>query len=104
MKKEKSVKEQSLKDGRKGQKIKKIELLSSLIKEKSLEEMRVLVKEHVNASMTLDQLFRIKLKEAAFEYFDDGHEAFQVIVMLPELSSKTIYSYEKEHKALNGDK
>jgi hypothetical protein len=103
MKKEKSVKVQS-KDGRKEQKNKKNILLSSLIKEKTLEEMRQLVKEHVNTNITLDQLFRVKLKEAAFEYFDNGNEAFQVIIMLPELSSKTIYSYEKEHKAVNGKK
>jgi len=101
MKKKKEEKVQS-KDERKEQKSKKNELLSELIKEKTLEEMRKLVKVHVNTSMTLDQLFRVKLKEVAFKYFDDGHEAFQVIIELPELSSKTVYSYEKEHKNLSG--
>lgn len=102
--KKKKVEKVLSKDERKMQKIKKTELLSQLIKEKTLEDMRSLMKVHVNTSMTLDQLFRVKLKEVAFKYFDDGHEAFQVIIELPELSSKTVYSYEKEHKKLNGKK
>jgi hypothetical protein len=101
MKREKKVPAQS-KSKRLEQKKKKKELLAELIKEKTLEDTRRLVKEHKNSLMTLDQLFRLKLKEAAFQYFDEGNEAFQVIIMLPELSSKTVYSYEKEHKALNG--
>jgi len=91
------------KEERKTVKIKKNQLLSEIVKEKTLEDMRKYVKEHLNTSMSLDQLFRIKLKEAAFKHFDDGLMAYQVIILLPELSSKTVYSYEKEHKKLNGN-
>jgi hypothetical protein len=99
MKKEKKLS----KEERKEVKNKKNELLTALIKERTLPEMRKLIKEHKNTSITLDQLFRLKLKEKAFKLFDEGHVAYQVIIILPELSSKTVYSYEKEHKKLNGN-